>query len=73
MINDKKNIYFDYILKIIYQMFCIGTAMIGYTIHNNIFYSIINFLLAPISWIWWFIGHDVNISIIRETFKFFYI
>lgn len=72
-IKQKQPNYINSLLKSIYQILSFLTAIIGYTIHGNIFYSIVNFLLAPVSWIWWFIGHDVNISIIRETFKFFYI
>lgn len=56
----------------IYTLFCIATAMIGYNIHGNVFYSIVNFFLTPISWIWWLIGQDVNMTIIRDTFSFFF-
>lgn len=57
--------------RFIYTLFCLATAMIGYTIHHNLFYSIINFIFAPISWIYWLITHDVNMSVIKETFSFF--
>lgn len=58
--------------SILYTLFCIATAMIGYNIHHNLAFSFVNFLFAPISWIFWLIGHDVNMSIIKETFSFFF-
>lgn len=47
------------------------TSMIGYQIHNSIFWAIMNFIFWPISWIKWIICHDVNLSIIKETFSWF--
>ena len=47
------------------------TGMIGYQIHNSIFWAIMNFIFWPISWIKWLIYHEVNLSIIKETFSWF--
>jgi hypothetical protein len=47
------------------------TAMIGHTIHNSIFWSIIDFIFWPIAWVKWLIMQEVNLSIIKETFSFF--
>ncbi len=55
----------------IYLVIAIATAMIGYQIHNNFFYSIINFIFWPISWIYWLITHDVNLTVIKQAFEFF--
>ncbi len=50
---------------------CVATAMIGYHIHHSIFWSICDFLFAPFAWCKWLIMHQVNLTIIRETFGFF--
>jgi hypothetical protein len=53
-------------------LFSLITAMIGHTIHNSIFWSIMDFLFWPIAWIKWIIYQEVNISLIKETFAFFF-
>lgn len=58
-------------LKIIYLIIAIFTSMVGYEIHHNVFYAIINFIFWPISWIYWLVCHDVNISVIKSAFGFF--
>lgn len=57
---------------IFYTIICVITAMIGYHIHHSVGYSILNFIFAPISWIYWLITEQVNIAIIKETFSFFF-
>lgn len=57
--------------KFIYFIIAVLTAMIGYEIHHNGLYSIVNFIFWPISWIYWLICHDVNMSVIKATFGFF--
>lgn len=59
------------IRQLFYLFFSVATAMIGYHIHGSVGYAILNFIFAPISWIVWLIGHDVNMTIIKETFSFF--
>lgn len=59
--------------KIIYLIIAIFTSMIGYEIHHNIFYAIVNFIFWPISWIYWLVCHDVNITTIKAAFSFFLI
>lgn len=53
---------------LIYTVLSVMTAMIGYQIHHNLFYSIINFIFTPISWIYWLLTDQVTIEIIRKTF-----
>lgn len=62
----------DYIccMALVKFIFCLSTAMIGYKIHGSLFWSIINFFFAPISWIKWLICQEVNMTIIKETFSF---
>jgi len=57
--------------RLLYLLIAIGTAIIGYNIHGNIFYSIANFIFWPISWLVWLINHDVNLTIIKSAFDFF--
>lgn len=60
------------ILQFIYSLFGLCTAMVGYEIHQNVFFSIINFILWPISLGFWFVTHEINVTIIKETFNFFF-
>jgi hypothetical protein len=55
----------------IWSVIGILTAMIGYTIHHSIFWSIMDFIFPPIAWIKWFIYQEVSVSIIKTTFAFF--
>lgn len=55
-----------------YSVAGILTAIIGKTIHGSIFWAIMNFFFWWISWVKWLICKDVNISIIKESFDFFF-
>lgn len=55
----------------IYTLFCFCTAMIGYQIHNSIFWSIVDFFFTPIAWMKWLICHEVSLTIIKKAFAFF--
>lgn len=57
---------------LIWLVFDLLTAMIGYTIHHSIFYSIINFIFSPLAWCYWLITHNVDMTVIRETFSWFF-
>ncbi len=59
-------------MKILYTIFCVLTAMIGHTIHGSIFWAIMDFLFAPLAWIKWLIYHEVTLTIIKETFTWFF-
>lgn len=52
--------------SLIYFFFFLCTAIIGNTINNSLFWAVVNFFFAPISWL---ICKDV--SIIKESFRFF--
>jgi len=49
----------------------IATAIIGYEIHNSVFWSAIDFVLWPLAWIKWMICEEVNMTIIKSAFSFF--
>ena len=55
----------------IYTICRICTAMIGYTIHNSVFWAIMDFLFMPLTWIKWLICQEVNLTIIKSSFEFF--
>lgn len=55
---------------LVYFLFCIATAMIGYQMHHSVGYAIFDLIFAPIVWIKWLIYHEINLTIIIETFKF---
>lgn len=59
-------------MRILYVVFCLITTMIGYTIHGSIFWGIMDFFFAPLAWIKWLVCHEVTISIIKETFPWFF-
>lgn len=52
-------------------LFNTATALVGYAIHQSIFWAVVNFLFAPLAWLKWLIFHEVNLTIIREAFSFF--
>lgn len=56
-----------------YTFLCFLTAMIGHTIHHSIFWSVVDFIFAPIVWIKWLICHEVTWKIIQNTFTWFFI
>ena len=49
------------------------TAFIGYEIHGSVFWSIMDFLFWPFAWVKWLIYHEVNTSVIKETFSWFFV
>jgi len=56
---------------VIYLLFCTCTAMVGYTRHHSIFWSIGDYFCAPFAWVKWLIFHQVSLSMIKSTFSFF--
>lgn len=55
-----------------YLLACLFTSMIGYQMHKSIGWAIVDWLFMPLVWIKWLIMHEVNMTIIRETFSFFF-
>lgn len=56
---------------LIWFIFDLITAMVGYRIHGSLFWSVMDFIFSPFAWMKWMILHEVNISLIRQTFSFF--
>lgn len=59
-------------MKLMYAIFCFLMSMVGYTIHGSIFWSIIDFLLTPLVLIKWIIYEEITLSVIQETFSWFF-
>lgn len=59
-------------MKFIYLIFCIATAMISYTIGNSIFWAILSFIFTPVAWVYLLLTHEVTLSVIKETFGWFF-
>lgn len=57
--------------RLIYLVICLCTAKIGETIHGSIFWAFVDFFFAPLAWCKWLIWEEVNLTIIKESFKFF--
>ena len=58
--------------KIFSMIFCVSTAMIGHTIHGSLFWSIVDFFFSPIAWIKWIVCHEVTLTVIKQTFSWFF-
>jgi len=59
-------------MKTLYGIFCVLVAMVGYHIHNSIFWSIMDFIFTPITIIKWLIYHEITMNVIKETFSWFF-
>ena len=60
------------LIRTLYPIIALFSAMVGYHIHHSVGYAILNFFFWPISWAYWLITHSVNITAIKETFEFFF-
>ena len=51
-------------------LFATATSMVGYTIHGDLFWSIVDFFFSPVAIIKWLICHELTLTVLRETFAF---
>lgn len=58
-------------LRPLWFIFATATSMVGYHVHGSVFWSIVDFIFSPVAWAKWLICHEVNMTIIKETFSFF--
>ncbi len=58
-------------IRPIWLIFAVATAMVGHTIHHSLLWSCMDFIFAPLTWCKWLVCHEVNMTIIKETFSFF--
>lgn len=47
------------------------SAMVGYHIHHSIFWSCVDWVFSVLVWAKWLICHEVNVTVLRDTFSFF--
>lgn len=59
------------IFRVFWFLFHVATAMIGHHIHGGFWWTLFDWIFAPFVLVKWLICHDVNITIIKETFNFF--
>lgn len=55
-----------------YLIVCVLTSMVGYTIHGSLFWSIIDFLFAPIAIVKWIVCKEMTLEVIKQTFEWFF-
>lgn len=51
-------------------LFNTATAMVGYTIHDSIIWSIVDFIFSPIALIKWIVCHELTVTVLKTTFSF---
>ena len=68
-IMDKHQV--KYTLKLSGFIISTLTAMVGNTIHGSTFWTVMDFLFAPLPWLKWIVFQEVNITIIKNTFSWF--
>lgn len=59
------------LLKILYLIFCVAIAKIGYCMHGSILWSIFDFFFPFFSVAKWLICEEINMQIIKNCFNFF--
>jgi len=65
---------FDFSMKkLLYLVLSVMTAMVGYTIHGSVCWAIVDFFFTPIAIIKWLICHELTLSVIKETFSWFFV
>lgn len=56
--------------QLLYLLFSIATAMVGYQIHGSLFWAIVDFFFVPLAIIKWLVCHELTWSVIQKTFSF---
>lgn len=54
-------------------LFGLITAMIGHTIHGSVLWSVVDFVFSPVAWIKWIVCQEVTLTIIKQSFAFFFV
>jgi hypothetical protein len=54
-------------------LFATLTAIVGYHMHGQVFYTICDFIFWPFVWIKWLVCHEVTLSLIKESFSWFFV
>lgn len=60
-------------LELIYFLFSLFTAIVGYNVNNkSVFWAIVDFLFPMFAWIKWLILQEVNVTLIKNSFTWFF-
>ncbi len=57
---------------IFWLLMATATSMVGYNINHSLFWACVNFVFWPISIVKWLICHQLTLSVIKQTFAFFF-
>lgn len=68
----EKKPYYYYTFNSIYLIFSFLTSMIGYTKNDSLIWAILNFFFPIISWFKWIVFKEINLTIIKNTFDWFF-
>ena len=60
-------------MRLLYCVFAVITAMIGYSMHQSYFWAVMDFLFCPLTWLKWLICQEVTLTIIKHTFSWFFV
>ena len=63
--NRNRNTLFWVLLSVV-------TSIIGFNIHGSYFWAVMDFLFTPLAWVKWFIYQEVTLSIIKQSFPWFF-
>ena len=56
---------------LLFLIFELITANVGFHKHHSIFWTIIDAILMPITWIKWILLQEVNFTMIEQSFNWF--
>jgi hypothetical protein len=59
-------------MKVLYVLVACFSAMVGWTLHHSIGYAILNWIFWWISLPYWLITHKLTLSVIKQTFSWFF-
>lgn len=57
---------------LLYSIFSVCIAIIGYQIHHSLLWAFVDLLFAPIVLLKWAICHEINLTIIQQAFSWFF-
>ena len=55
-----------------WTIFSTLVAMVGYHMHGSALWTIADFIFSPIALLKWLVCHELTMTVIRDTFSFFF-
>jgi hypothetical protein len=59
-------------MRILWIIFNLAIAMIGFEIHSSYFWSVIDFMFSPIALAKFLICHELTLTVCKHAFSFFF-